>query len=100
MNINLARRLSMGQVDAINIEYKQQEMKVDTDEGLVDSLTIQIIVSSSCLRQLILIFSTLTEVNKKLYHVFFFLMMNLFSYCMEIKRLKKKILLSKLISSN
>ncbi|CAF5208966.1 unnamed protein product [Rotaria magnacalcarata] len=59
--MNLARRLLIGQMDVINIECKQQEMKVDTDEGLVDSLTLQIILSSSCLRRLIIIFSTITE---------------------------------------
>ncbi|CAF3216702.1 unnamed protein product [Rotaria socialis] len=61
LNMNLARRLLIGQTDVINIECKQQEMKVDTDEGLVDSLTLQIILSSSCLRRLIIIFSTITE---------------------------------------
>ncbi|CAF4286949.1 unnamed protein product, partial [Rotaria magnacalcarata] len=61
LNMNLARRLLIGQMDVINIECKQQEMKVDTDEGLVDSLTLQIILSSSCLRRLIIIFSTITE---------------------------------------
>ncbi|CAF2816256.1 unnamed protein product [Rotaria sp. Silwood2] len=45
----------------INIECKQQEIKVDTDDGLVDSLTIQIILSSSCLRRLIITFSILIE---------------------------------------
>ncbi|CAF4363511.1 unnamed protein product, partial [Rotaria sordida] len=34
---------------------------VDTDEGLVDSLTVQIILSSLCLRRLIITFSTLME---------------------------------------
>jgi hypothetical protein len=50
-------------MDIVNIECKQQEMKVDTDAGLVDSLTVQIILSSSCLRRLILTFSILIEVN-------------------------------------
>lgn len=45
----------------VAIECKQQEVKVDTDAGLVDALTVQIILSSSCLRQLLLTFSMLTE---------------------------------------
>jgi hypothetical protein len=40
-------------------------MKVDTDAGLVDTLTIQIIISSSCLRRLIVTFSALIEVNSR-----------------------------------
>jgi hypothetical protein len=38
-------------------------MKVDTDAGLIDALTIQIIISSSCLHRLIITFSALIEVN-------------------------------------
>lgn len=49
-------------VNQVNIECKQQEIKVDTDAGLVDSWTIQIILSSSCIRRLILTYSALTEV--------------------------------------
>ncbi|UJR08867.1 hypothetical protein I4U23_013122 [Adineta vaga] len=60
-NINFARQLIIGQMDVVNMEIKQQEIKVDTENGLVDSLTIQIILSSSCLRRLIITFSTLTE---------------------------------------
>ena len=56
MNIQLARR-----VNAVAVECKQQDVKVDTDAGLVDALTVQIILSSSCLRQLLLTFSILTE---------------------------------------
>ncbi len=60
MNFNFTRR-----IDDVHIECKQQEMKVDTDAGLVDTLTIQIILSSSCLRRLIITFSTLIEVNSR-----------------------------------
>ncbi|CAF2957032.1 unnamed protein product [Rotaria sp. Silwood2] len=59
--MNITRRLLIGRMDMINIECKQQEIKVDTDDGLVDSLTIQIILSSSCLRRLIITFSILIE---------------------------------------
>ena len=52
-------------MDIVNIECKQQEIKVDTDAGLVDTLTIQIILSSSCLRRLIIVFSALSEVNHR-----------------------------------
>ncbi|CAF3815179.1 unnamed protein product [Rotaria sp. Silwood1] len=61
LNMNITRRLLIGRMDMINIECKQQEIKVDTNEGLVDSLTIQIILSTSCLRRLIITFSTLME---------------------------------------
>ena len=61
--MNFARRLLIGRMDLVHIECKQQEMKVDTDVGLVDSLTVQIILSSSCLRRLIITFTALTEVN-------------------------------------
>ncbi|CAF3650291.1 unnamed protein product [Adineta steineri] len=61
LNLNLARQLFFGQHDIVNIDYKQQEIKVDTDAGLIDSLTIQMVLSSSCLRRLIIIFSILTE---------------------------------------
>ncbi len=47
------------------MECKQQETKVDTDAGLVDALTVQIILSSSCLRRLIITFSSLIEVSTK-----------------------------------
>ena len=47
------------------MEGKQQETKVDTDAGLVDTLTVQIILSSSCLRRLMITFSSLTEVSKR-----------------------------------
>jgi len=50
-------------MDMINIECKQQEMKVDIDEGIVDSLGVQIILLSSCLRQLIITLSALTALN-------------------------------------
>ena len=63
LNIKFARRILIGQMDFVNMEIKQQEIKVDTDNGLVDSLTIQIILSSLCLQRLIITFSTLTEVN-------------------------------------
>ncbi|CAF4060162.1 unnamed protein product [Rotaria sordida] len=59
--MNITQRLLIGRINMINIECKQQEIKVDTDEGLVDSLTVQIILSSSCLRRLIITFSTLME---------------------------------------
>ncbi|CAF1233036.1 unnamed protein product [Rotaria sordida] len=61
LNMNITQRLLIGRINMINIECKQQEIKVDTDEGLVDSLTVQIILSSSCLRRLIITFSTLME---------------------------------------
>jgi hypothetical protein len=57
-NLNLTRR-----INGVNIECKQQEIKVDTDAGLVDALTIQIILSSSCLRRLIITYSSLIEVG-------------------------------------
>ena len=63
LNIQFARQLLIGQTDFVNMEIKQQEIKVDTDKGLVDSLTIQVILSSLCLRRLIITFSTLAEVN-------------------------------------
>ncbi len=52
-------------MDIVNMECKQQETKVDTDAGLVDALTVQIILSSSCLRRLIITFSSLIEVSTK-----------------------------------
>lgn len=52
-------------MDIVNMECKQQETKVDTDAGLVDALTVQIILSSSCLRRLIITFSSLIEVSKR-----------------------------------
>ncbi len=59
LNLNLTRK-----INGVNIECKQQEIKVDTDDaGLIDTLTIQIILSSSCLRRLIITYSTLIEVN-------------------------------------
>ncbi|CAF1197461.1 unnamed protein product [Adineta ricciae] len=61
LNIQLARRLLLGETDFVNMEIKQQDIKVDTDNGLVDSLTIQVILSSLCLRRLIITFSTLVE---------------------------------------
>ena len=48
-------------MDIVNIECKQQEIKVDTDAGLVDALTIQIILSSTCIRRLMITFSSLIE---------------------------------------
>lgn len=57
-NLNLTRR-----INGVNIECKQQEIKVDTEVGLVDALTIQIILSSSCLRRLIITYSSLIEVG-------------------------------------
>ena len=59
MNWNFTRRIAQ-----VNIECKQQEIKVDTDAGLVDAWTIQIILSSSCIRRLIVAYSALTEVNQ------------------------------------
>jgi hypothetical protein len=51
-------------MESVNMECKQQEMKVDTDAGLVDALTVQIILSSSCLQRLMIAFSALIEVNR------------------------------------
>jgi hypothetical protein len=40
-------------------------MKVDTDAGLVDTLTIQIILSSASLRRLMITYSALMEVSSR-----------------------------------
>jgi len=90
LNLNLISR-----IENINIKCKKQEMKVDTDAGLVDTLTIQIILSSSSLHRLIITFSTLIEVNLRKKKLFYNLIFS--SYSMEIKQQKKKILLNKLI---
>lgn len=80
MNLNLIR-----QIDNVNIECKQQEMKVDTDAGLVDALTVQIILSSSSIQRIIITFSALIEVNRSKKKFCFKIIQNLFSYSMEIK---------------
>jgi hypothetical protein len=51
LNLNLISR-----IENINIKCKKQEMKVDTDAGLVVTLTMQIILSSSSLGRLIITF--------------------------------------------
>lgn len=56
MNMNLTRKIQQ-----VHIDCKQQEIKVDTDAGLVDALTIQITLSTSCLKQLIFTFSNLIQ---------------------------------------
>ncbi|CAF3934576.1 unnamed protein product [Rotaria sordida] len=54
-------------MEMVNVECEEQEMKINNDEDLANSLTIQIIISSSYLRRLVMTFSDLMKlfyVNK------------------------------------
>jgi len=59
----LKNKIKNRKIQQVQIECKQQEIKVDTDAGLVDSLTVQISLSSSCFKQLILTFSNLIQME-------------------------------------
>ncbi|CAF4027681.1 unnamed protein product, partial [Rotaria sordida] len=54
-------------MEMVNVECEEQEMKINNDEDLANSLTIQIIISSSYLRRSVMTFSDLMKlfyVNK------------------------------------
>lgn len=48
-------------IDRVQIECKQQEIKIDTDAGLVDSLQVQINLFSSSIQRLIVIYSVVEQ---------------------------------------
>ncbi|CAF1310580.1 unnamed protein product [Rotaria sordida] len=48
-------------MEMVNVECEEQEMKINNDEDLANSLTIQIIISSSYLRRLVMTFSDLMK---------------------------------------
>jgi hypothetical protein len=68
MHMNCVRQI---RIDFVHIECKQQETKVDTDAGLIDTWTIQLYVSSMCLRRLLLVYSRLIQVTTRQYSIEF-----------------------------